>query len=157
MSLAPVWVGKSAGFDLNRIQPADDDVEKLCDRVAAEFLVPESSFNSEWAHQQNFLKLSTFFKVSPIVVARRALDLQKISKNSFNEFYDEYIAGYKRKKDAHSSGGEFYSTSKKRISVTFARHIDNAVNSNQLSYREAYELTGLYGNTYARFLQKSLQ
>lgn len=39
--LAHIWTGHSAGFDFRRLQPADDPIEKLCDQIAAEFLVPE--------------------------------------------------------------------------------------------------------------------
>src|SRR5208282_5042190 len=40
--LAHVWFGSSAAFDLRELQPADEQMEKACDRVAAEFLVPEA-------------------------------------------------------------------------------------------------------------------
>ena len=52
----------------------------LCDKVAAEFLVPEIYFREEWNSNQNFKDLSREFKVSPIVIARRALDLSLITK-----------------------------------------------------------------------------
>jgi hypothetical protein len=38
--LAHIWTGKSAGFDFRKLEPANDENEILCDRVAAEFLVP---------------------------------------------------------------------------------------------------------------------
>jgi len=40
--LAHIWTGHSAGFDFRKLQPANDPIELLCDKVAAEFLVPES-------------------------------------------------------------------------------------------------------------------
>ena len=36
--LAHIWTGHSAGFDFRKLQPADDPIELLCDKVAAEFL-----------------------------------------------------------------------------------------------------------------------
>jgi Zn-dependent peptidase ImmA (M78 family) len=35
--LAHIWTGHSAGFDFRKLQPADDPIEVLCDKVAAEF------------------------------------------------------------------------------------------------------------------------
>ncbi len=36
--LAHIWTGHSAGFDFRELLPANDPVELLCDKVAAEFL-----------------------------------------------------------------------------------------------------------------------
>ena len=36
------------------------------------------------------------------------------------------------------------------------RYVRNAVNSRQLSYTEAYNLTGLYGNTYQHFMTNNI-
>ena len=55
-----------------------------------------------------------------------------------------------------SGGGSFYNTSVKRVGRTFAIHVRNAVNNRQLSYTEAYRLTGLYGKTYENFMLNSV-
>lgn len=149
--LAHIWTGKSAGFDFRKLQPADDPNEILCDRVAAEFLVPENVFNRVW--NSNFKNASSHFKVSEIVIARRALDLNKITRKEFFDFYEEYInREFKKKSD--SSGGDYYATARKRISITFAAHIENAVKSGQLLYRDAYRLTSMKGDTFEKFFTK---
>lgn len=154
--LAHIWLGESAGFDNKQMLPADDPTELLCDKVAAEFLVPEIFFREKWKHNQNIKYLSRVFKVSPIVIARRALDLNLISKSSFFEFYNNYMAEFKNKKENQSSGGNFYATAKKRISLRFASYVNNAVNENNLLYRDAYKLTNLKGNTYEKFINEYL-
>src|SRR5690606_10321723 len=105
---------------------------------------------------QNIKYLSRIFKVSPIVIARRALDLGLISKPVFFEFYDNYIAEFKDKKENQNSGGNFYATAKKRISLRFASYVNNAVKENNLLYRDAYKLTSLKGNTYEKFINEYL-
>lgn len=154
--LAHIWIGKSAGFDNKQMLPADDPTELLCDKVAAEFLVPEVFFRQQWKNSQNIKYLSRVFKVSPIVIARRALDLNLISKPSFFEFYNNYMAEFKNKKENKSSGGNFYATAKKRISLRFASYVNTAVNENNLLYRDAYKLTSLKGNTYEKFINEYL-
>lgn len=154
--IAHIWLGESAGFDNKNLLPADDPTEILCDKVAAEFLVPEQFLREKWESSQDFKYLSRVFKVSPIVIARRALDLGLIPKSAFFLFYNNYIAEFKEKKENLSSGGDFYATSKKRISLRFASYVNNAVKENNLLYRDAYRLTNLKGNTYERFINEYL-
>ena len=154
--LAHVWVGASAGFDIGKLLPADDPIEILCDKVAAEFLVPERAFNLFWQHNPVIKSASKYFKVSEIVIARRALDTNKISKAEFFEFYNEYKNREYVKNENRKSGGNFYLTTKKRLSPTFAAHINNAVNTGQLLYRDAYKLTSLKGDTFKTFFTEHL-
>lgn len=154
--LAHIWTGYSAGFDFRKLLPADDPIEKLCDQVAAEFLVPEQALNEVWKHNPSFSYSAKHFKVSEIVIARRALDTGKISKKHFLGFYKEYSNREFAKKENQGSGGNFYATAKKRISITFASHVNQAVKSGDLLYRDAYRLTGLKGDTFQNFFSKHL-
>lgn len=152
--LAHIWTGHSAGFDFRQLLPANDPNELLCDKVAAEFLVPENSFNRIWQEQQDIKRIARYFKVSPIVVARRALDLGKISKPAFFDFYSDYMSQLREKKEIQKSGGDFYATTKKRLSFTFASHVNQALKTNKLLYRDAYRLTSLKGGTFQTFFNQ---
>ncbi|CAM4411914.1 Zn-dependent peptidase ImmA, M78 family [Pedobacter westerhofensis] len=152
--LAHIWIGQSAGFDMQQLLPADDPLEKLCDQVAAELLVPRDEFKHFWARNPNLQAMSRYFKVSPIVLARRALDLGKISKATFFQWYGEYHEGVKYKKENMAGGGDFYLTQKKRLGLRYVSLVDRAVREKQLLYREAYQLTGLKGDTYQNFINK---
>lgn len=152
--LAHIWTGHSAGFDFRKLQPANDPIELLCDKVAAEFLVPENSFNTVWRETSTIKYAARYFKVSEIVIARRALDTGKITRKQFFDFYEEYSNREFAKKENQSSGGDFYATTRKRLSMTFAAHINNAVKSGKLLYRDAYKLTSLKGDTFQTFFTK---
>jgi len=154
--LAHIWLGESAGFDNENLLPANDPIEKLCDKVAAEFLVPAVNFKHLWANAADINKLARFFKVSPIVIARRALDLGKINKTEFFEFYHRYMDGVRLKKESQGSGGDFYATARKRVGVSFAAYVNQAVKQNKMLYRDAYKITGLRGDTYQNFVTKHL-
>ena len=149
--LAHIWTGHSAGFDFRRLQPANEPIEIICDKVAAEFLVPERTFNSVWSKNPTIRYASRFFKVSEIVIARRALDTGKISRKEFFEFYEDYIRRDFSKKENQKPGGDFYATTKKRLSIVFATHVNNAVKSGKLLYRDACKLTSLKGDTFQKF------
>jgi Zn-dependent peptidase ImmA (M78 family) len=152
--LAHIWTGHSAGFDFRRLQPANDPIEILCDKVAAEFLVPEGEFDRVWNHRADIGYTSRYFKVSKIVIARRALDTGKITRPHFFDFYEDYSNREFAKKENQGPGGDFYATAKKRLSLTFASHVNQAVKSGNLLYRDAYKLTGLKGDTFENFFSK---
>lgn len=154
--LAHIWTGHSAGFDFRKLEPANDPIEILCDKIAAEFLVPEVTFNEVWNSNPNIKNAARFFKVSEIVIARRALDLDKITKSGFFEFYDEYTNREFIKNESQSSGGDFYATTRKRLGLTFSVHINNAVKSGKLLYRDAYKLTSLKGDTFQTYFTKHI-
>lgn len=154
--LAHIWTGHSAGFDFRRLEPASDPIERLCDKIAAEFLVPERLFEKVWKADPNIKNAAKYFKVSEIVIARRALDLGKIDKATFFSFYNEYIHREFTKKETQSSGGDFYATTRKRLGLTFSYHINNAVKSGKLLYRDAYRLTSLKGDTFQTYFSKHI-
>jgi Zn-dependent peptidase ImmA (M78 family) len=154
--LAHIWTGHSAGFDFRKLQPASNPTEILCDKVAAEFLVPEITFNIVWSNNPSIKYASKYFKVSEIVIARRALDTGKITQTQFYEFYEEYVNRELAKKENQSPGGNFYATTRKRLGVAFATHVNNAVKSGKLLYRDAYKLTSLKGDTFETFFAKHL-
>jgi Zn-dependent peptidase ImmA (M78 family) len=152
--LAHIWTGHSAGFDFRQLLPANDPIELLCDKVSAEFLVPAESFVKVWKTKPNIANAARYFKVSEIVIARRALDLGYFTKTEFFAFYNEYSNREFLKKENQGDGGNFYATAKKRIGLTFAAHVNQAVKSGKLLYRDAYKLTSLKGDTYQTFFTK---
>ena len=144
---AHLLLGYSSGFggDLDSQQNVN---ERLCDRVAAEFLVPKEEFLKQWNNDID--RIAKRFKVSPIVIARRARDLDLITRQEFNNFYEEYVSHLHEINRLR--GGNYYFNTKKRLGYTFAVHVNNALRSRQISYVEAYRLTGLYGETYNKFM-----
>jgi Zn-dependent peptidase ImmA (M78 family)/transcriptional regulator with XRE-family HTH domain len=122
-----------------------DANEKYCDMVAAEFLVPAAELRSVW--NGDIKDTARKFRVSELVVARRAHDMGLLTNDEYNVFWMEYRKRPLKKKERESGGGNFYSTSVKRVGRLFAIHVKNAVANRQLSYLDAYRLTGLYDGT----------
>ena len=154
--LVHLWLGESAGFENNKLLPANDPIEIFCDKVAAELLVPTKLFIEVWNKNKNFKTLSKHFKVSSIVIARRALDLRLISKKDFFIYYESYLNDLRNKKNKISSGGDFFATQKRRLNLRFANYVNTAVKENKLLFRDAYKITGLKGDTYQKFMTKHL-
>lgn len=152
--LAHIWLGQSAGFDLRQLLPANNPIEILCDKVAAELLVPRNLLFEALEIKQNIKELAKIFKVSQLVIARRLLDLGKISKDEFFRFYNEFSQREFEKKESKSSGGDYYDTVKKRLGIRYVNFVNQAVQENILLIRDAYKLTDLKGNTYHKFLKE---
>jgi Zn-dependent peptidase ImmA (M78 family)/transcriptional regulator with XRE-family HTH domain len=131
-----------------------DANEKYCDMVAAEFLVPAAELRSVW--NGDIKDTARKFRVSELVVARRAHDMGLLTNDEYNAFWMEYRKRPLKKKERESGGGNFYRTSVKRVGRLFAIHVKNAVADRQLSYLDAYRLTGLYGNTYTHFMNNEI-
>lgn len=154
--LAHVFFGSSAAFDLRGMQPAKDPTEKACNRVAAEFLVPESELRRIWPSVRNDPEpheaVAYQFKVSRLVAARRALDLSLISQDQFFEFYYSHLGEERRESARKESGGDFYRNQNLRVGRRFAVEVANAAAEGQLLYSEAYDLTGPYGNVFHQYV-----
>ena len=153
--LAHLWFGQSAVFDLQELRPSADRTETACNSVAAEFLVAEEELRAAWARVQNqgdpFNVLARQFKVSAIVAARRALDLQFIPLTDFLTFFRDHLAETPRRKKTKPDGGDFYRTQNVRLGRRFAVALVHAVEEGRLAYREAYALTGLWGQTFDKY------
>ncbi len=154
--LAHVWFDSSAAFDLRELQPASDQTEQACNRVAAEFLISEVELRHLWPSirqaQEPFQEIARHFKVSVLVAARRALDLQLIRKSEFLDFYRAYQEDERRLAAQRPEGGNFYATQDGRVGRRFAKAVARGVKEGQLLYSEAFRLTGLYGKAFDRYI-----
>lgn len=156
--LAHLWLGQAGISDFNELLPSDNAVEIFCNKVAAEFLIPANEMTSAWHEVKEannpFERLARVFNVSPVVVARRALDLKLVSRADYFAFYWEYKKAAAKRKSQSSKGGDFYVTLGTKLGKRFSSAVYIAAKEGRLPYREAYHLTGLSGETYDRFGRK---
>lgn len=153
--LAHLWLGKGGVSNLNALVATENEIEIFCNKVAAEFLVPAREMEIAWRDARSkdrpFDRLARTFKVSPVVAARRALDLELITKNRYFEFYEDYKAGAARRKAKKNGGGNFYLTLGTRLGKRFPAAVYSAAKEGRLPYGEAYELTGVSGESFDKF------
>jgi Zn-dependent peptidase ImmA (M78 family) len=153
--LAHVWLGRDgegvSGFE--GIFPGDQRVERFCDRAAAELLVPAGELKQQWTtvklENDPFGRIARHFKVSPIVAGRRAMDLRLVGRAAFFKFYDDYTQ--RERARVKTDGGDFYSTQNARLGQSFARAVMRAALEGRLSFKEAYNLTGLRGGAFQEY------
>lgn len=155
--LAHLWLGQEGLSGYENLLPGGTDVEDWCNRAAAEFLVPAREMKAHWCAQRResnpFLVLARQFKVSPIVVGRRAMDLHLVDRETFFTFYRTYVA-QERTRSAGGRGGDFYLTQNARVGVLFATQVVRAAKEGRVSFKEAYDLTGLHGGSFQEYAHR---
>lgn len=156
--LAHLLIGESGLSGFSELKPGEHRVERFCDEVAAEFLVPQQELISFWAKAQSmddpYQAIARHFKVSAIVAARRAVDIGLADSSAFARVF----SAYKKKEDMLRSrkqgGGDFWNLPKWRIGKEFASAVVRATKEGRLPYREAYSLIGLGGESFDKLVEK---
>ena len=158
--LAHIWIGGGGVFNQSNFDLSDREGEKICNQIAAEFLVPKELFKNKWEKSykepQMFGSLAKDFKVSPIVIARRALDLNLINEDEFFKFLGSQKKDWSRDKNKKSreQGGNPYRNYRVRLGKKFSEAIISATRSGFLSYCDAFRLTGLHGATFDEYVAR---
>ena len=152
--LAHIWLGEEGLSGFETLLPGGTDVEDWCNRAAAEFLVPAHELRARWMRIRRdphpFEPLARGFKVSPVVAARRAMDLELVDRTTFFEFYEQYTS-QERRSGTTATGGNFYNTQNARVGKRFATLVIRAAMAGEIGFKEAYELTGLKGGTFQTY------
>jgi Zn-dependent peptidase ImmA (M78 family) len=152
--LAHIWIG-SSGISSGSINIGRQD-EVFCNAVAGEFLVPEASFLEGWNHNvewfENLPILASHFRVSKLVIARRACDLNLISNTYYSNYYLTELESFRNKE---KSGGSFYLNAGAKNSNRFSKAVLAEALSGRILLRDAAKLLGLQPSkikTYAASL-----
>jgi len=145
--LVHVFVKASGISNLQDTFSTDHAVERFCNQVAAEVLVPEEELRPLHAaiaiNGDPSDRLARHFKVSIMVMLRRMLDLELITKKDFIARISAIKAKFDAQRAQRPSGGSFYNTYKTRTSGRFARAIIASTLEGRTSYREGLKLLGL--------------
>ncbi|MCS4502904.1 XRE family transcriptional regulator [Arhodomonas aquaeolei] len=154
--LAHIWLGESGISDGEPATP--HRAEKLCNAVAAEFLVPEVEFRPLWEPdqewRQNLPALAARFHVSQWVIARRARELNLISEDEYRAYVQQKLA---ERRDGNRQGQpSFHRLQRARISTRFAQAVASEALSGRLLLRDAHRLTGIRPHKLADFARREL-
>lgn len=158
--LAHIWTGAEgvSNFRQNFLPPSNE-MEQFCNKVAAEFLVPEDELRVVWerarVEEEPYEFLARYFKVSTLVAARSVLDLGLIDQAAYFEFYRAWEEDERRVKlSKKDSGGDFWNNQNFRIGKPFGTAVIRAVREGRLLYRDAYSLTGLKAKSFNELVQR---
>jgi Zn-dependent peptidase ImmA (M78 family) len=145
--LAHLWIGESGVFDIQICHPPKQNIERWCNAVAAEILVPIKSVREEYNQTQPLReevpRLAYLFKVSTLVVLRRLFDAGFVEEGQFRQIYNEEIKKSKDFEKKNGKGGDFYRTLGTRIGKRFARAVLASTLEGQTLFRDAFRLLGI--------------
>ena len=157
---AHIWLGIDDLYNdrHNRIEGVSA-VEVMCNAVAAELIVPKDIFLNKWNESvadvyAAVTELAGYFRCGEIVIARKALDCQKITHNVYDRVVQMAIDNYNQMKEKRERpGGNYYNTMGSRLDGTFVKALCESVNMGRTSYTEAYRLTNTSCKTFSEIVQ----
>lgn len=145
--VAHVWFGQSGVSDFSASSDFNPHgLEQKCNEVAAEVLVPKDEFIRAWGQYASAIPLvARQFKVSSLVIARRALDLGFIERYH----YQVVLAQTHKAATDESGGGDFYKSVVVRNSRKFTSTVVNEAFSGRMLLRTAGSLLNVSPNAVA--------
>ena len=163
--LVHVWIGKDSFYNYiyGASQKASKE-EQFCNAVAAEILVPDSIFSTEWSKQSGstentISELGKRFVCSRFVLLRKALDIGKIDQREYgrllNLFQKQFRAAKDQKQEKGSGGGDFYRTLRAKWDKRFIQALYASAQSGRTQYRDVYRLTNTTGKTFHELVGKA--
>ena len=141
--LAHLWLGETALSSVDIGGKEEQAVERWCNAVAAELLVPLSVFTAELRDEvlsAALWRLTRRFKVSTLVILRRMRDADYLSSEKYSQAYAlelEIILPL-----TNGSGGDFYLSQPNKLRL-FARALIVSTLEGQTLYRDAMKMLGV--------------
>jgi Zn-dependent peptidase ImmA (M78 family)/transcriptional regulator with XRE-family HTH domain len=147
--LAHLWIGKSGISNPNpKARSADEanSIERFCNQVAAELLVPHAEFLRRWKDsipvEENVKVLVRYFRVSTHVVLRQVFEQDKISRQVYEERIQIEEDRFRKQQEEKEGGGNFYRTMRVRNSRILVASVLDAIQTSRVSLRDAATLLG---------------
>ncbi len=145
--LAHIWLGQTGLDDIDPTERNADSVERWCNDVAAEFLVPKADIRAEYSPEEPLTGeldgLARVFKVSTLVIVRRLHETGFLTWSEYRTAYEAELARVlELLNDSTGSGGNFYNTQPIRVSKLFARSVIASTLEGQTLHRDAFRMLG---------------
>ena len=142
--LAHLWLGETALSSADIGGREEQAIERWCNAVAAELLVPLSALGAELgdeAPDDAMRRLARRFKVSTLVILRRMRDAKYLSDAEYRRAYALELENLLSV--SGGSGGDFYLSQPAKLSPRFARALVVSTMEGQTLYRDAMKMLGI--------------
>lgn len=145
--LAHLWLGETALSDLDPAGIRGNTIERWCNQVAAELLVPMEEFRVAFDPTSDLRaqldSLAAHFRVSTQVILGRVREAGHLSWDEYLHELDLERAGIAAIVAGRGSGGNYYNTKPVQVGKRFARALLGSTMEGHTSYSEAFRLLGL--------------
>jgi Zn-dependent peptidase ImmA (M78 family) len=143
--LVHLWLGEAALDNADLAETSVSDVERWCNQVAAEVLVPLALLPGVTVNALTTAvldRLARQFKVSTLVVLRRMYEAECLSRDEYQALFGAEYQRIMGIIGSRASGGNFFATQPVRVSRRFARAVVTSTLEGQTLYRDAFQLLG---------------
>lgn len=147
--LVHLWIGKSGISNPNPKKRSTDEmntIERFCNQVAAELLVPHAEFLRRWRGtvtvEENVKTLVRYFRVSTHVILRQAFEQDKIGRQEYEERIQAEEDRFKAQQEEREGGGNFYRTMRVSNSRILVSSVLEAIQTSKIGLRDAATLLG---------------
>jgi len=139
--------------DFQKRDKYTSSIETICNKVAGEIIAPTDLFINYWdstyKNEKNLYekieKIANDFKVSKLVVARKALDQSYIGPKQYNDIAvlvrDEFQLSRMRRE--RTKGGNPVNNALSRLDENFVRTLVTNTEFGRTQYNDAYRLAGV--------------
>lgn len=145
--LAHLWLGQTAVSDAPLAETPPHAVERWCNQVAAQLLVPDEDFQAALlpgeALETAMKRLAKHFKVSTLVLLRRMHDVGWLDRATFWAAYRAEEARLQALAIRSTGGGDFYRTTVARVGRRFAQTLVASTLEGRTLYRDAFRMLGI--------------
>jgi len=145
--LAHVWLGESGVLDTEAGRVPANTVERWCNAVAAELLVPMQLLMLEQQRDEPvpaaIVRLSRIFKVSTLAMLRRLFEAGFIDQATLRDEYARELARLRALERSEGGGGDFYRTLGARTGKRFARAVLSSTLEGQTLFADAFRMLGM--------------
>jgi len=146
--LAHIWLGETGIFDIDVAQTNHSGIERWCNKVAAELLVPLQ-------HLQENIEANEVIEQTIKRFTKFLFDAGQINRQIFFSLYQEELVRISKIKQA--SGGDFYRNQPRKLSPTFASALIGSAVEGQTSFRDAMRMLGVKKSSTFYELGRKLQ
>ena len=162
--LAHIAIAENGVSNTNSYNENSNAIERWCDKVAAEILVPNEEFRQQYQHNLNNLdknleKFAKYFKVSTLVILGRIYDLGYIDKDNFWQLFQaekHKLVAIINAQQPKKSKGNYYNNKPASVSKLFIKTITASTLEGKTLYREAMQLLNVKSiKTFNNLVEKT--
>jgi Zn-dependent peptidase ImmA (M78 family) len=166
--LAHIWIGQSgiSNLPLDKRKVRLAGVERYCNQVAAELLVPEHAARQLWKSglslDSNVEQWTHNFRVSKLMALVRSHELGLLDRAGYRVEYDKEWKRIKEQEEARKKReaqkkkqkGDFWATLRLRTGDLFNRALADGVRRDMATYPDASSLLGVSLWTVEEFMRR---
>jgi len=145
--LAHLWLEESGVSNAQAVTRSGEEVERWCNGVAAELLVPleqlHQIYNPDNGLHKELQRMARWFKVSTLVAVRRLFDLGALDQETLWQIYEAELKRVKTMASHQGSGGNFYNTMSARTGKRFVKALVASTLEGQTQFTDAFRMLGI--------------